>query len=97
MYYPKPFRGIFYIISLEIANRLNLKWHGRGPIDDPERGYYAVGKIKNGVCPLAMMPVHQAFHPQAIAHRYTQSAATYAMQINNGYSGEGAVWCAPHR
>ena len=56
---------------------------------------YYVLKYKNGACPPCATPVHHLFHPVTIAHPYTQSAETYSELQNDGFIGDGPVFCAP--
>lgn len=88
--YPNPFRGSFWTADVSTAQRLASEW-GKTDTEYP----YAVGKLVAGACPISMSPVYQAFHPQTITHRWTQSRTAYATMLVNGYQGDGPVWCAP--
>lgn len=95
--YPEPLRGLFYTANLSVYNRLVREWkRGNEIAADTPSGIF-VGKLVDGTCPLGMTPVYQAFHPQAIAHRYTQNAVAYRTLIANGYVGDGPQWCSPAR
>jgi hypothetical protein len=91
--YPLPLKGVFATTDAATADRLANEWGN----NINANGGGLVGKLSAGSCPIGMSPVYQAFHPVAIAHRYTQSNATYRMLIANGYKGDGAVFCAPSR
>ena len=95
--YPDPLRGLFYTTNLAVYNRLAREWKTANEIVADAPSSLFVGKQVDGTCPLGMTPVYQAFHPQAIAHRYTQNPVAYRTLIANGYVGEGPQWCSPAR
>jgi hypothetical protein len=88
--YPDRYRGTLWTTDKTEAQRLAQLWQ-RTVSETP----WLVGRLTNGACVIGMSPVYRTFHPQAVTHRWTQSRAAYAALLANGYSGDGAVWCAP--
>jgi hypothetical protein len=88
--YPVAFPGGFWTVDKAVAQRLAGEWGSQ-----VSETLSAVGRLNDGACPIGMSPVYQAFHKQAISHRWTQSRAAYSALRANGYAGEGATWCAP--
>lgn len=96
--YPAGFGGNFLTTDREEALRLMRAWwpaniDAYGGEPDGWRPSW-VGRLESGACPLGMKPVYRLFHPVAIAHRYTTSMSAYRVLIENGYTGEGARFCA---
>lgn len=101
--YPDPLQGRFATVSAATCERLVAEWR----LDPAKDNATCVGRsfdpkfyvlaARNGACPLGSSPVYQLFQPTARGHRYTQNADTYSHLLNNGYVGEGVVWCAPAR
>lgn len=88
--YPAPYGGTFVTTDRATAQRLAAEWNK--PMTET---LFAVGRVARGACPIGMSPVYQAFHPQAVSHRWTQSRTAYATLLANGYQGDGVSWCAP--
>ena len=89
--YPSPFGGTFWTTDRAVAQRLAGEW--ANPLIESN---FAVGRVKaGGACPIGMSPVYQTFNAGAVSHRWTQSRTAYTALLANGYSGEGATWCAP--
>ncbi len=89
--YPFPLAGAFWTTSLADCTALNLALNGRTACDASTT---IVLRPNSGVCPLGTSAVYRAFQPQVPAHRYTQSAATYAALVAANHVGEGIAWCA---
>ena len=89
--YPLPLAGAFWTTSLADCASLNLALNGRTSCDASTT---IVLRANSGVCPLGTSAVYRVFQPQVTAHRYTQSAATYAALIEANHVGEGIAWCA---
>jgi hypothetical protein len=92
--YPLPLAGLFWTTSITDCAALNQAWNGRASCDGSTT---IVLRPRSGVCPLGASPVYRSFQPQAIAHRYTQSAEVYAALLEANHVGEGVAWCAPTR
>ena len=90
--YPAPLAGTYWTTSLPDCTTLNQQWQGRNTCDGTDA---YVLRARSGACPIGASPVYRLYQPKVIAHRYTQSAETYAALIDVGYTGEGVVWCAP--
>ena len=90
--YPAPFAGVFWTTSLADCGSLNQQWNSKASCDSTTT---FVLRVKSGVCPLGASAVYRLFQPQAVAHRYTQSAETYAALLDANHIGEGVAWCAP--
>ena len=88
--YPDPFTGVYWTTELTSAEALARSWS-----KSVTSTQYAVGRLKNGSCSVGMSPVYQSFNSNVIAHRWTQSRSAYSTMLANGFSGDGAVWCAP--
>lgn len=93
--YPTPFLGTFWTADSAVCRGLAAAWNK--PTTECAGGTVYALSLKEQSCPLGASPIYQLFHPQAIAHRYTQSATLYRALIERGYRGEGAFWCAPLR
>ena len=89
--YPAPLAGTFWTTSLSDCASLNLALNARSSCDSSTT---IVLQANGGVCPLGTSAVYRVFQPRATAHRYTQSAATYAALVAANHVGEGIVWCA---
>ena len=89
--YPLPLAGAFWTTSLADCTAFNLALNGKPACDISTT---IVLQAKSGVCPLGTSPVYRVFQPQAIAHRYTQSAATYAALVEANHVAEGIAWFA---
>ena len=88
--YPLPYGGVYWTTDKAVAQRLATEW-----AEPVQTAQWAVGRYVNGACPIGMSPVYQAFHVQAVSHRWTQSRTAYAALLANGYLGDGPTWCAP--
>jgi hypothetical protein len=93
--YPLPAQGVIASTGDECVQLLRT-WLAL-PQSTTCGSTYFVLKLRNGACPLGATPVYRLFHPVSVAHRYTQSAQTYAELQHYGYVGEGARFCAPAR
>ena len=91
--YPAPYSGLFITTALQTARELQSQWAVPSS-GEPRLWFYAL-RLKNGACPLGSSPVYQLFHPQSVAHRWTQSMEMYSVLAENGFVGEGAIFCAP--
>lgn len=92
--FPSPAQGVFAATSVECLP-LYQTWAAQPALSVCPTANSYVLRYKNGACPLGATPVYRLFHPISIAHRYTQSAETYAELQNFGYRGEGPAFCAP--
>lgn len=90
--YPSPLAGLFWTTSIADCAAMNQAWNGKASCDSST---LIVLRSKSGVCPLGTSPVYRVFQAQAVAHRYTQSADTYAALLEANHVGEGTAWCAP--
>lgn len=93
--YPQPAQGLIQVTGAECV-QLSRAWQSRPEVTTCYWGNYVL-KLRNGACPLGATPVYRLFHPISVAHRYTQSADTYAELQNFGFIGEGPKFCAPAR
>ena len=91
--YPAPYLGLFITTSLQTARALQSLW-AIPASGEPRQWFYAL-RLKSGACPLGASPVYQLFNPQVVAHRWTQSMEMYSVLAENGFVGEGAIFCAP--
>ena len=92
--YPTPEVGVFGATTSECLRNLRA-WDASPNTSSCPNPIYYVLKYKNGACPPCATPVHHLFHPVTIAHPYTQSAETYSELQNDGFIGDGPVFCAP--